>query len=473
MSQLNSEDTFDAAGKALERGDRVRAEMLYRELAAAPALSETVRARAQYALSTLLYSTGRAAEAVPLLEAALAVFQHTQGREHTTSARIMILLARCLIAIDNFTAGLPLAREAEALLAGTRDPNDPDLAMARYFLSSAEYQCGNLDEAERLTRLAMTTFRHIGGREADLSSCLNNLGRIYEERGDLEQGILFHRQSVELHKQAFGEIHPQTAFSLGNLGVALAAAGSFREAASMLTQCLECYRAAGITEGREIEGYQHNLKVCRSAIANMAPETASPSPTPPRTTPQEHEEQRRKQLLDEIIERELTMFLEVRDANGICDCQQRPDVFRRMRTMMHAPHNAITLTFYLDDLDKAARGGRNLMVEKYARMDNLIPPLTDNPLVDFITDAEVAFQAEAGSRYPHLVRNSGEMRRYLRCELETLSDNTLASYAEEIRKAREEGRNLALERYTLLCAWLGHPDLASCNLAMQHSGPAA
>ncbi|MDE6734421.1 MAG: DUF4125 family protein, partial [Desulfovibrio sp.] len=162
----------------------------------------------------------------------------------------------------------------------------------------------------------------------------------------------------------------------------------------------------------------------------------------------------------EIIERELAMFLATPNEGGTADCQQRPDTFRVMRRMAHITHDDATLESYLDDLRAAEESGRNFMLEKYARMDDRLPPLSESPLLDEIADAENAFLEEAAKERPDCIQRNGSdiFRRYLRCELETLSPETLALYAEEVRRAKAEGRNLVLERHQWLADFMAlHP----------------
>ena len=168
----------------------------------------------------------------------------------------------------------------------------------------------------------------------------------------------------------------------------------------------------------------------------------------------------REALLDEIIERELAMFLATPNEGGTADCQQRPDTFRVMRRMAHIAHDDATLHSYLEDLRAAEESGRNFMLEKYARMDDRLPPLSESPLLDEIADAENAFlEAAARERPDRIQRNGSDLfRRYLRCELETLSPETLTLYADEVRRARAEGRNLVLERHQWLADYMAsHP----------------
>ena len=92
---------------------------------------------------------------------------------------------------------------------------------------------------------------------------------------------------------------------------------------------------------------------------------------------QEHEG--REAVLAEIVDRELAMFLATNNEGGISICQTRPDTFRAMRLMAHAAHEDAVLVSYLDDLRQAEADSRNFMVEKYARMDDRLPPLSTNP----------------------------------------------------------------------------------------------
>jgi hypothetical protein len=169
----------------------------------------------------------------------------------------------------------------------------------------------------------------------------------------------------------------------------------------------------------------------------------------------------KESLIKEIVERELTMFLATPNEGGTSICQTRPQTFRVMRWMSHCTHEEVLLKSYLQDLKNAEDAGRNLMIEKYARMDERIPAISQSPLLDEVTDAEIKFLNEASARYPHAVNvNSDEtFRRYFRCELETLSEQTLTLYAEEMRSAQKEGRNPAIERYDRLWKRLGEESL--------------
>lgn len=165
----------------------------------------------------------------------------------------------------------------------------------------------------------------------------------------------------------------------------------------------------------------------------------------------------RDEMLDEIVARELSMFQSVQGEGGRASCQERPATFRLMRLMAHCIHKEAFLASYLEDLRNAELSGRNLMTEKYARMDDLIPPLNESPLLDEIVEAECRFMEEAAMQMPQIAREPGNgmFPIYLRSELETLSDKSLQLYAEEIRSAMQAGKNPVLERHRWLADRIG------------------
>ena len=104
-----------------------------------------------------------------------------------------------------------------------------------------------------------------------------------------------------------------------------------------------------------------------------------------------------------------------------------------------------------------------------------MPPLSTSPLLDQIADAEEAFLHDAQRRYPHVIKSNGQgmFRRYLRCELETLSPRTLELYAAQISRAQQQGRNLVVERHEYLMRLLGKGSIDACNAACEAASHAA
>lgn len=155
-----------------------------------------------------------------------------------------------------------LAAERAVNLAGEID--SPSLiARTAFNLSLIRYRELEYDEAEKLLLKASEIWRKEGALE-QIGHCLNNLGRIYEEKGETEKGIDYHRKAVALRATLPNKT--DYAFSLGNLGVALAIDGQLSEAAEKLSESLNIYRALGKDASPDALGFAENLKTCQSLL---------------------------------------------------------------------------------------------------------------------------------------------------------------------------------------------------------------
>ena len=168
----------------------------------------------------------------------------------------------------------------------------------------------------------------------------------------------------------------------------------------------------------------------------------------------------RESLLDQIVGREWDMMKAV-VSDGRSLCQERPGTFRAMREMSHSVLSRDTLASYLGDLRNAEAEGRNLVTEKYARMEGQIPPLSQCPLIPRIVSIESAWMKELCDAYPLTFQASvAYFTRYESCELETYSDPTLTLLYRDVLAALEGGRNLVRERYEHLFEAQGQGTLA-------------
>lgn len=170
-------------------------------------------------------------------------------------------------------------------------------------------------------------------------------------------------------------------------------------------------------------------------------------------------------LIENILELELNMFVNV-PSRYPASCQENPDAFRLHRGAQFSVWSEKTLQSYLDDLFKAEEQGHNLMTLKYARMENLIPPLNVNPVIDEIVEMQLEAQREMFSRYPNILGQgrpleddspgATSLKTYLRGELETYSDRTIELLRRDTREVKERGENWAQQLYTNLVRNLGY-----------------
>lgn len=165
-----------------------------------------------------------------------------------------------------------------------------------------------------------------------------------------------------------------------------------------------------------------------------------------------------KKLVKEIIDIEEKMFKEVKTSE-FSKCQERLKTFRIMREMTFSVWSIPCLKSYLKDLQKALKKGRNILTEKYARMDNLIGVINNNPLIELIVSTEYNWIFELHEKYPHAISMQGDFKNYTKCELETYSDETLELYYKSLIQAQSEEINLVEVRFLKMYKQFGYNSL--------------
>jgi hypothetical protein len=175
----------------------------------------------------------------------------------------------------------------------------------------------------------------------------------------------------------------------------------------------------------------------------------------------------KRKLIARLVEVEWDMFSKVQNIGGRALCQDDPATFEIMRSSQFIGWSEDALKSYLNDLEEAKKAGRNLPMEKYARMErstspseyakieHLIPPLDSGvpSLVDKIVEIEIEWIEELFERFPYVIGKGRPIRSsqdsqfatsletYLRGELETYSKRTLLLYYENILDKKSEGIN--------------------------------
>ena len=169
---------------------------------------------------------------------------------------------------------------------------------------------------------------------------------------------------------------------------------------------------------------------------------------------------KREDLLKEIVDIELRMFLAV-ESSIPSACQEQPETFKLMRSASFHVLSNETLESYLQDLNEAMEDDRNLMSLKYARIDDLVPCLNTNPVIDKIVEVEARWLEELAKRYPLVFKGQFDYAAgsYLRSELETYSDRTLDLYFKDVSRALGKGKNLTEKRYTFIFQNAGYDSI--------------
>lgn len=130
-----------------------------------------------------------------------------------------------------------------------------------FLQSEPAYREKNYSQAGQLLSKAASIWEKAERPPVKLGACYNNLGRIYEEMGILDEGIYWHKRAVELRRTL--PIRDDLAFSLGNLGIALAMAGKLTAAIHALEESLDTYAQTGHDKSQDAVAFRMNLETLK------------------------------------------------------------------------------------------------------------------------------------------------------------------------------------------------------------------
>ena len=169
---------------------------------------------------------------------------------------------------------------------------------------------------------------------------------------------------------------------------------------------------------------------------------------------------RQTEVIEQILEIELGWFLTV-NPEITTECQRHPEAFKVMRRSSFLTWLLPTLESYLEHLHTAAGEERNLVREKYAKMQAAIPCRNESQTVRDTIAIQERWQQAAREQYPTIFQENpkASFAWYLRCELDTYSPAVLESYHGDVARAEASGRNLIIEPYDNLALNLGYASL--------------
>lgn len=186
----------------------------------------------------------------------------------------------------------------------------------------------------------------------------------------------------------------------------------------------------------------------------------------------------KEDLIEEITDIELKMFLDVSPAPTEDDCRQHTELFKLHRRAQFSPWSKKTLESYLKDLHQAVESGTNLIATKYLRMQGQIPAVNTNPLISEIADIQLEWQTQMVEKYPKLMTRARPISQdkdstvctsfetYLKGELETYSNRTLALLSLDIQRYRENDTNMSEQLYHYLVKHMGYASLEQAEQQM-------
>jgi serine/threonine-protein kinase len=121
------------------------------------------------------------------------------------------------------------------------DPLNPEIGSTLQHLGFVKLRLGDMDHAEKLFREAHSIFQAGTDDEAALeaASLINNLGMIYDRRGDYETAAEYYRKALDYIQNSREPNHVRSINYMSNLGLALHLQGNSEEGEEYLKESIE------------------------------------------------------------------------------------------------------------------------------------------------------------------------------------------------------------------------------------------
>ncbi len=176
-------------------------------------------------------------------------------------------------------------------------------------------------------------------------------------------------------------------------------------------------------------------------------------------------------LVNRVVEAEWEAFDQVKNEGGRASCQDDWNTFSKMRKSQYMTWSIEMIESFLEDMESAKAAGWNLITEKYGRMEASTAPEEyakieaslparderTRAIVEEIVKTQVGFMEELAEEYPKVAGTARSIHTYedsewntsyetyLRGELLTYSEKTLALYGRYIVSYVQNEKNLAME----------------------------
>lgn len=193
-------------------------------------------------LARLLHDLGALAEAHPLFLRALAIYEKQLGPEHPDTATILNNLAGLLHEQGAQSEARPLYERALAIREQQLGPEHPATAASLGNLAALLHAQGALAEARPLLERALGICeRQLGPEHPSTAMGLNNLAVLLRAQGDLDEARRLYEHALAIEKKWLGPEHPRTAATLSNLAFLVQNQGGLAEARALFERALTIY----------------------------------------------------------------------------------------------------------------------------------------------------------------------------------------------------------------------------------------
>lgn len=219
-----------------------QAEMMLETSITALGENHPTTADARRTLAQVYTETDRAAEAEPLVLAAITAIDALG--DPVEAARVRGELARVRFGTGRAAEALELWSQARDDLTRLLGPDAEYTLVMAHNLCHALKQAGRLAEAESIARdLLDRRRRTLGPDNPQTIAAIELLGGLIMSQGREREALPLQRESLDARTRILGEHHIATLLSMGNLGATLIRLGELEEAEVLTRRAIEAHSA--------------------------------------------------------------------------------------------------------------------------------------------------------------------------------------------------------------------------------------
>jgi tetratricopeptide (TPR) repeat protein len=181
-----------------------------------------------------LHERARYAQALPLSQRALSIWEQTLGPAHPNVATSLNNLAILYRAQGQYAEALPLSQRALSIWEQALGPAHPNVAASLNNLALLYSDQGQYAEALPLSQRALSIREQaLGPAHPNVATSLFNLGGLYRDQGQYAEALPLYQRVLTIDEQAYGSTHPEVATDLEGLAALLRAMQQPEEAAKL------------------------------------------------------------------------------------------------------------------------------------------------------------------------------------------------------------------------------------------------
>jgi eukaryotic-like serine/threonine-protein kinase len=261
---------IEKEGKNLQLVLGERLQQAARQLQGEAVGDPLVVADLQNSLGISLLHFGRHAEAIPLLEEALATRRRDLGPDNPDTLYNMNILARCYQAAGRLDLALPLLEESFKLSKAKLGADHIETLRSMNNLGVAHRAAGKPDLALPLWEEALKLQKvKLGADHQDTLACRNNLAMAYQEVGNLALALPLLEETLKHMKATLGADHPDTLTAMNNLAECYREAEKLDLALPLLEQTLKLRKAKLGADHTDTFSSMHNLALAYQAAGKV------------------------------------------------------------------------------------------------------------------------------------------------------------------------------------------------------------